>query len=174
MNFRKEWPKSMRFVAVLLSWLTACSGLASAQARPVLRIVVVEGEGSVNNIQLGKNGRWRSNLWSYPGASSVSSDSRKGLELHPTVKPAAMLTDAMLDLTDRGDIVLDPFLGSGSTLIAAQGIGRRCFGIELDPRYVDVVLKRYQSVYGLSAVLESTGETVDVVALRLQQEAAKG
>lgn len=128
----------------------------------------------VNNIELGKHGRWRSNVWCYPGASSVSSDSRKGLELHPTVKPAAMLTDAILDLTHRGDIVLDPFLGSGSTVIAAHGIGRRCFGIELDARYVDVVLKRCQSVYGLSAVLESTGETVDVVARRRQQEAAKG
>ena len=123
----------------------------------------------VNNIELGKNGRWRSNVWCYPGASSVSSDSRKGLELHPTVKPAAMLTDAMLDLTHRGDIVLDPFLGSGSTLIAAHGIGRRCFGIELDPRYVDVVLKRCQAVYGVSAILESTGETFDVVARRRQR-----
>jgi DNA modification methylase len=128
----------------------------------------------VNNIELGKNGRWRSNVWCYPGASSVSSDSRKGLELHPTVKPAAMLTDAMLDLTHRGDIVLDPFLGSGSTLIAGHGIGRRCFGIELDPRYVDVVLTRCQTVYGISAIFESTGETFDVVARRRQEEAAKG
>ena len=76
----------------------------------------------VNNIELGKHGRWRSNVWCYPGASSVSSDSRKGLELHPTVKPVAMLTDALLDLTTRGDIVLDAFLGSGSTLVAAHGI----------------------------------------------------
>jgi DNA modification methylase len=125
----------------------------------------------VNNIELGRNGRWRSNVWRYPGASSVSSDSRKGLELHPTVKPVAMLTDAILDLTHRGDIVLDPFLGSGSTLIAAHGIGRRCFGIELDPRYVDVVLKRCQAVCGLSAILESTGETFDAIARRRQEEA---
>ena len=125
----------------------------------------------VNNIELGRNGRWRSNVWCYPGASSVSSDSRKGLELHPTVKPAAMLTDAILDLTHRGDIVLDHFLGSGSTLIAAHGIGRRCFGIELDPRYVDVVLKRCQAVCGLSAILESTGENFDAIARRRQEEA---
>jgi DNA modification methylase len=128
----------------------------------------------VNNIELGKNGRWRSNVWCYPGASSVSSDSRKGLELHPTVKPAALLTDAILDLTHRGDIVLDPFLGSGSTLVAAHSIGRRCFGIELDPRYVDVVLKRCRAIYGQSAILESTDETFDVVARRRQEEAAKG
>jgi hypothetical protein len=83
--------------------------------------------GHVNNVELGRNGRWRSNVWCYPGASSVSSDSRKGLKLHPTVKPAAMLTDAIVDLTNRGDIVLDPFLGSGSTLVAAHSAGRRCF-----------------------------------------------
>jgi DNA modification methylase len=124
----------------------------------------------VNNIELGKNGRWRSNVWLYPGASSVSSDSRKGLELHPTVKPAAMLTDAILDLTHRADIVLDPFLGSGSTLIAAHGVARRCYGIELDPRYVDVVIKRCHLVYGVSADLESTGESFEVVAQRRQLE----
>ena len=125
----------------------------------------------VNNIELGRNGRWRSNVWCYPGASSVGSDSRKGLELHPTVKPVAMLTDAILDLSNRGDIVLDPFLGSGSTLIAAHRVGRRCFGIERDPRYIDVILNRCQSVCGLSAVLESTGETFEIVEKRRKDEA---
>jgi hypothetical protein len=80
----------------------------------------------------------------------------------------------MLDLTRRADIVLDPFLGPGSTLIAAHGIGRRCFGIELNPRYVDVVLKRWQAVHGVSATLEFTGEAFDVVVPRRQQEAASG
>ena len=75
----------------------------------------------VNNIELGKRGRWRSNVWTYPGASSLGSDARRGLKDHPTVKPTAMLEDALLDLTNRGDIVIDPFLGSGSTLIAAEG-----------------------------------------------------
>jgi DNA modification methylase len=80
----------------------------------------------VNNIELGKRGRWRSNLWTYPGASSMGSDARRGLQDHPTVKPTAMLQDALLDLANRGDIVLDPFLGSGSTLIAAEATGRVC------------------------------------------------
>jgi hypothetical protein len=120
--------------------------------------------------QLGKNGRWRSNVWCYPG---VSSDSRKGLELHPTVNLAAMLTDAMLDLTHRGDIVLDPFLGSGSTLIAAHGVGRRCFGIELDPHYVDVVLSAARRSAAFPRSSKATGETFDVVAQRRQREAAK-
>jgi DNA modification methylase len=128
----------------------------------------------INNIELGKNGRWRSNVWCYPGASSVSSDSRKGLELHPTVKPVAMLTDAILDLTKRGELVLDPFIGSGSTLIAAHGVGRRCFGIELDPSYVDVVLSRCHTVCGLSARLESTGETYEVLVERRHKGNLKG
>jgi DNA modification methylase len=74
----------------------------------------------VNNVELGKRGRWRSNVWTYPGASSLGSDARRGLKDHPTVKPTAMLEDALLDLTNRSDILIDPFLGSGSTLIAAD------------------------------------------------------
>ena len=69
----------------------------------------------INNIELGKRGRWRSNLWTYPGASSLGSDARRGLKDHPTVKPTTMLEDALLDVTNRGEIVIDPFLGSGST-----------------------------------------------------------
>jgi DNA modification methylase len=82
----------------------------------------------VNNVALGKRGRWRSNTWTYPGASSLGSDARRGLVDHPTVKPVEMLVDALLDLTNRGNIVLDPFLGSGSTLIAADKTGRICLG----------------------------------------------
>src|SRR5215213_4515082 len=102
----------------------------------------------INNVQLGKRGRWRSNLWQYPGASSIGSDARKGLKDHPSVKPTAMLEDALLDLSDREGIVLDPFLGSGSTLIAAEKTGRQCRGVEIDPRYVDVAVRRWQNVTG--------------------------
>ena len=109
----------------------------------------------VNNVALGKKGRWRSNVWTYAGASSLGSDARAGLKEHPTVKPVAMLEDALLDLTDRGDIVVDPFLGSGSTLIAAEKAGRRCFGVELDPVYVDLIIRRYTELSGHSIALES-------------------
>ena len=112
----------------------------------------------VNNVELGKRGRWRSNVWIYPGASSLGSDARKGLVDHPTVKPTAMLEDALLDLTKRGDVVLDPFLGSGSTLIAAEKSGRVCRGIELDPLYVDVIIKRYETISGRLAVLETADD----------------
>src|SRR5437868_5895691 len=105
------------------------------------------------NVELGKRGRWRSNIWTYPGASLFGSDARRGLQDHPTVKPTVMLEDALLDLTTRGDIVLDPFLGSGSTLIAAENTGRVCRGVELDPLHVDVILRRYEAATGNSAVL---------------------
>lgn len=96
----------------------------------------------------------------------MGSDARRGLQDHPTVKPAVMLADAILDVTERNDIVLDPFLGSGSTLIAAVDTGRRCFGVELDPLYVDVILRRYETAVGSRAVLEGTGETFASLASR--------
>jgi DNA modification methylase len=82
-----------------------------------------------------------------------------------------MLEDALLDMTERGDIVLDPFLGSGSTLIACEKTGRRCRGVELDPLYVDVILRRFEAVTKRPAVLENTGETYAELAIRRQREA---
>jgi DNA modification methylase len=120
----------------------------------------------VNNVELGKKGRWRSNVWTYPGASSLGSDARRGLQDHPTVKPTAIIEDALLDLTNRGDIVLDPFLGSGSTLIAAEAIGRVCRGVELDPLYVDVIIRRYEAATGQAAVLVETGESFQELTAR--------
>src|SRR5271169_5256202 len=101
----------------------------------------------------------------HPGASCVGSEARSGLQFHPTVKPTSMLEDALLDLSQRGEIVLDPFLGSGSTLMAAEKSCRRCRGIELDPLYVDVIIRRYQTTTGHTAHLRSTGETFDQLSL---------
>ena len=126
----------------------------------------------VNNIELGKRGRWRSNVWSYPGASSLGSDARRGLMDHPTVKPTAMLEDALLDLTDRGDIVIDPFLGSGSTVMAAHKTGRVCRGVELDPLYLDVIVRRFEAATGCAATLLETGETFEAVTARRAREDA--
>jgi DNA modification methylase len=120
----------------------------------------------INNVRLGKRGRWRSNIWTYPGASSLGSDARRGLAEHPTVKPTAMLEDALIDLTERGDIVLDPFLGSGSTLIAAHRTGRVCRGVEIDPLYVDLIIRRFETETGENAVLMETGETRQELAAR--------
>ena len=125
----------------------------------------------VNNINLGKRGRYRSNLWTYPGASSLGSDARRGLQDHPTVKPTKMLEDALLDMTNRGDLVIDPFLGSGSTLIAANNTGRLCCGVELDSLYVDVIIRRFKEITGQDVVLEETGENFAEVGARREGSA---
>jgi DNA modification methylase len=123
----------------------------------------------INNVEGRKNGRrQRSNVWTYPGAYSLGSEARKRRQHHPTVKPVAMLEDALRDMTERGDIVIDPFLGSGSTLIACEKTGRHCRGLDLDPRYVEVVLRRYEAMTKRPAVLEGTGETFAELAIRRQ------
>jgi DNA modification methylase len=119
-----------------------------------------------NNVQLGAYGRHRSNIWAYaagPGFGRAGEEGRLAA-LHPTVKPIAMVADAILDVTRRGDIVLDPFLGSGTTLIACERVGRRCHGLELDPLYVDVIVRRWQAYTGASARLSATGEIFDALS----------
>jgi DNA modification methylase len=120
----------------------------------------------VNNIELGRHGRWRSNVWTYPGASSLGSDARDGLAHHPTVKPRALLEDALLDVINRGDIVLEPFAGSGSTLLAAEAVGRMCRAIEIDALYCDLTIQRWQQMTGQEARLSETGETFAQVRTR--------
>jgi DNA modification methylase len=119
-----------------------------------------------NNVQLGRFGRNRSNVWRYPGVNSFSRKTEEGnlLTLHPTVKPVALVADAILDCTARGDIVLDGFLGSGTTVIAAERTGRRCFGTEIDPGYVDTVIRRWQKLTGNIAGHAETGRSFDDLA----------
>lgn len=127
----------------------------------------------VNNVELGRHGRWRSNVWQYAGASSIGSDARDLLDEHPTAKPVALLEDALLDVTERDDIILDPFAGSGSTLIAAENVGRSCRAIEIDGLYCDLVIRRWQRLTGGTALLKETGEPFATVAQRrLDGEAA--
>lgn len=108
-----------------------------------------------NNVELGRHGRYRTNVWNYPGANSFSGRTGEEgnlLHLHPTVKPVALVADAILDCTARGDIVLDPFLGSGTTLLAAERVGRIAYCMEIDPVYVDVAIRRWQRLTGDDAV----------------------
>ncbi len=158
----------------LIVWTKTNAGMGSLyRSQHELLPLFKKGDAPhVNNVALGKRGRWRSNVWTYPGASSVGSDARSGLQDHPTVKPTAMLEDALLDLTNRDETVIDPFLGSGSTLIAAHNTGRVCRGIELDPLYVDVIISRYQALTGDDAVLAETGETFGTVAARREKESS--
>jgi DNA modification methylase len=123
-----------------------------------------------NNVQLGQYGRYRTNVWAYAGINSFSRTTEEGnlLELHPTVKPAAMIADAIMDCSARGDIVVDCFVGSGSTIIAAERTGRICYGIEIDPTYVDTSVRRWQAFTGLSATHGISGLSF----AELEQEAA--
>jgi DNA modification methylase len=114
-----------------------------------------------NNVQLGRYGRNRTNVWNYPCANSFSrsGDEGKLLALHPTVKPVALVADAIMDCTDRRDVVLDAFLGSGTTVIAAERTGRRCYGLEIDPGYVDTIVRRWEAFTRGAAVHAQSGRS---------------
>ena len=126
----------------------------------------------INNVQLGKFGRDRTNVWDYSGVSSFGKDRDEALLMHPTVKPVAMLKDILLDASRPNDIVVDGFLGSGSTLIAAEKVHRRCFGVEIDPKYVDVTLTRYRNDTGDEPIHADSGLTFSELATR--RSAASG
>jgi 16S rRNA G966 N2-methylase RsmD len=113
----------------------------------------------VNNVELGRHGRYRTNVWTYAGANTFSATRDDDLAMHPTVKPVAMVADAILDCSKRKGIVLDAFAGSGTTLVAAHRTGRRGYGIELDPLYCDVILRRLMKLTGLQAEHFATGRT---------------
>lgn len=117
------------------------------------------GSSHTNNIQLGKFGRNRSNLWRYAGATGGRKSEEDDFSLHPTVKPVQLVRDAILDVTKMGDVVLDPFLGSGTTVLAAELSRRVCAGTEISPAYVDVAIRRWEKMTGLAAVHASTGKT---------------
>ena len=114
-----------------------------------------------NTFELGQKGRSRSNLWTYRGMNAVGGERDELIKLHPTVKPAALVADAIKDVSSRGEIVLDPFLGSGTTLIAAERTGRRGYGLELDLAYADVILRRYLAETGRMPILADTSVRFD-------------
>lgn len=146
-------------------WAKSNGGMGSLyRSRHELVLVFKAGTAAhINNVELGKNGRYRTNVWEYPGVNSFGGG-RGDLDLHPTVKPVAMVADAILDCSRRKGIVLDAFAGSGTTLVAAEKTGRRGFGIEIDPAYCDVIIRRMSQVFGLEASLEATGESFKDVA----------
>jgi len=149
-------------------WVKENGGLGSFyRSQHELIFVFKKGRGRFrNNIQLGQYGRYRSNVWKYPSTRAVSRRSEEGhlLAAHPTTKPIAMVADALLDISARGDIVLDSFLGSGTTLISAERVGRICYGIEIDPLFVDVAVRRWQKHTGDFAIHTVTNQRFDEIA----------
>lgn len=150
-------------------WAKDTPGLGSfyrSQHEFVLVYKIADGQ-HVNNFRLGQHGRTRTNLWNYPGLASFGAGRDEALRMHVTPKPVAMLVDAMLDCSNPGDLVLDPFGGSGSTLIAAQRVHRRARLIEIDPLYVDTIVRRWEEFTGEHAVLAGTNQSfAEVAALR--------
>jgi hypothetical protein len=138
----------------LCVWSKTNAGMGSLY-RSQHELVFVFKNGSaqhINNVELGRFGRNRSNVWNYAGLNTFGNDRDTELAMHPTVKPVAMVADAILDCSKRGGIVLDAFAGSGTTLIAAEKAGRRGYAMEIDPHYVDTTIRRFETVYGLKAL----------------------
>jgi DNA modification methylase len=128
------------------------------------------GTGHINNFELGQHGRNRTNVWDYAGVNSLRAGRLEELAMHPTVKPVALVADAIKDCSDRGSLVLDPFCGSGTSLIAAERTGRKARSLEIDPAYVDVAVRRWQTYTGKAAILAASGETFETIE---EQRAAK-
>src|SRR5215471_17319372 len=143
----------------LCIWNKSNAGMGSLyRSKHELVFVYKVGKGAhVNNVALGRYGRHRSNVWDYPSVNSLAGSRCEDLALHPTVKPTALVADAIQDVTRRGDLVLDLFLGSGTTLLAAERTGRRFRGLELDPAYVDVALDRWRAMTGREPHLAKQG-----------------
>jgi DNA modification methylase len=147
----------------LCIWVKDNGGMGSLfRSRHELVFVFKNGSAShVNNVELGKHGRNRTNVWCYPGVNTMRPGRLEELAMHPTVKPIALVADAIMDCSGRGDIVLDCFGGSGTTLIAAEKTGRRAYLVEIDPAYVDVTIERYQKVTGQAVIHDASGLTFD-------------
>jgi DNA modification methylase len=158
----------------LCVWAKTNGGMGSLyRSQHELVFVYKSGQAAhVNNVELGKHGRYRTNIWSYAGANTFSTTRESDLAMHPTVKPVALVADAILDCSTRKSIILDAFGGSGTTLVAAERTGRRGYAIELDPHYCDVIARRLQKVVVHDAVHVGTGQTFVEMAAQIGTAAA--
>jgi DNA modification methylase len=157
----------------LCVWNKTNGGMGSLyRSKHELVFVFKNGHGThINNIELGSHGRYRTNVWDYPGITSMQAGRLDDLAMHPTVKPTALVADAILDCSRRGGIVLDCFGGSGTTVVAAEKTGRRGYVIEIDPTFVDVSIRRFEKVTGREAILAGSGVTFHETEVQRAQEA---
>ena len=150
----------------LCVWAKTNGGMGSLY-RSQHELVFVFKSGAaphINNVQLGRFGRNRTNIWQYAGANAFGQTRDEDLAVHPTVKPVRLVADAILDCSHRGGVILDAFAGSGSTLIAADQTGRIGYGVELDPAYCDVIIKRLAAQGGHGVILQQSGDAFEDVA----------
>src|SRR5262245_58232826 len=166
----------------LIAWVKSNAGQGSfyRSQHELIGVFRVGESPHLNTIELGRYGRSRSNVWKYAGANTFRAGRMDDLRAHPTVKPVALVVDAIKDCTQRGGIVLDTFSGAGTTLLAAERVGRHARTLEIDPRYVDVAIRRWQAVTGRDAVHSESGLTFeesaaarhDPSSLRLRRRSA--
>ncbi len=157
----------------LCVWVKTNAGMGTFyRSQHELIAVFKVGDGPhINSFELGQHGRRRTNVWTYPGFNAFGAGRDAALAMHPTVKPVALIADAMKDCSKRNGLILDPFLGSGSTILAAEVTGRRAAGLELDPGYVDCAVRRWQRATGNAAVLAATDESFEAIAAARAEEA---
>ena len=150
----------------LCVWNKTNGGMGSLyRSKHELVLVAKKGKAPhTNNVKLGKHGRYRTNVWDYAGVNTFGRNRMADLADHPTVKPVALVADAIRDVSLPGEIVLDAFMGSGTTILAAERTKRRAYGIEIAPGYIDVAIRRWEALTGQKAVLASTGQTFAEVA----------
>ncbi len=150
----------------IVAWVKSNAGQGSfyRSQHEFIGVFRVGDEPHRNNVELGRFGRNRSNVWTYAGVNTFGKGRMEALAAHPTVKPVALVADALLDCTARGDVVLDQFVGSGTTILAAEKVARVAVGIEYEPRYVDVAILRWQRVTKLEAILAGDGRSFEDIA----------
>jgi DNA modification methylase len=154
----------------LAVWVKTNAGQGSLyrSQHELIGIFRVGDDPHLNNVELGRHGRSRSNVWHYAGVNSFRAGRLEDLKLHPTVKPVALVADAIKDVTRRRDVVLDTFCGSGTTILAAERVGRHAYALEIDPQFVDVAIRRWQAFTRRDAIHVETGLTFDELAAQRQ------
>ena len=159
----------------LAVWVKSNGGMGSLYRSQHELVVIAKHDKAphINNVQLGKYKRYRTNVWRYPGVNSFGRHRMDQIESHPTPKPIALVADAIRDVTNRSQIVFDGFMGSGTTILAAERTGRIAYGIEIDPGYIDVTIQRWEKMTKREAVLEGTSETFAQVKARRAHEAGE-
>jgi DNA modification methylase len=158
----------------LVVWAKTNAGQGSfyRSAHELVGVFRVGNAAHLNNVELGRHGRSRSNVWHYAGVNTFRAGRLDELKCHPTVKPVALVADAIKDCTGRGDIVLDTFCGSGTTILAAERVGRRAYTIEIEPRFVDVAIKRWQAFSRKDAIHAGSGLSFDELASKHAEASA--
>src|SRR6516164_623983 len=158
----------------LAVWAKTNAGQGSfyRSAHELIGVFRVGETSHLNNIELGRHGRSRTNVWHYAGVNTFRAGRMDDLKCHPTVKPVSLVADAIKDCTRRGDIVVDTFSGSGTTILAAERVGRRAYAMEIEPRFVDVAIKRWQAFSRKDAIHAETGLTFDELASKRTEAAA--